>query len=233
MGTLTKLELEDEVRSGLGGRTDLDARLGRFLNLAQQRLARIHDFEEMQIISTSQVFNTGVDNDRFLTLPNVREVYAIVLLDGANSRKLIGRTRQYMDRIIPKPEYWARTWPCEYTLWGNTIEMFPLPSTTFDIRMAWTQWPLDLTDDDQASQFLQKDDILVELALAQANYGLGKEDTAKKHESRAAFLLAEAVETDRTKPDQNIVPAMSDIQALNNVGVGDPWNNPWIKDTAR
>lgn len=229
MGTLTKVELEDEVRAALGRRTDLDTRLGRFVNLAQQRIARIKDFDEMQIISQTVLPFNSDDNDRFLVLPTIREVYSIVLLDGANSRKLVGRTPSFMDRMQAKPEYWTRSWPVVYCLWGNTIEMFPMQKSGFSIRMRWTQWPLELTEDTDVSQFLQKDDIIIQFALSYANYSLGKEETAKKHEARALQLLAEAKETDRTKPDENILPADSDSQMAGYPTRVEPWNDPFYR----
>src|SRR5688500_4635628 len=141
MGTLTFAELKEEVRAGLLARSDTDLRLGRFVNLAQQRLARMHDFNEMEIISTTLLRNTGEDSDRFLQMPTLREVYSIVLLDGANSRKMVGRTPQYMDRFQSMPEYWARSWPVNYCEWGSYIETFPLPQADYYVRMRWTQWP--------------------------------------------------------------------------------------------
>lgn len=231
MGTLTKLELQDEVRAGLGGRTDLDLRLGRFLNLAQHRLARRHDFDEMQIISSTQIFNTGSDNDRFLSLPTIREVYSIVLLDGASSKKLERITAQRMDRMQSMPEYFARNRPAQYTLWGNTIEMFPMTDATYTIRMRWTQWPLNFTLDTDVSQFRQKDDVLIEMALSYANYSLGKESEALKHEARAKMLLDEAEEVDRTNPDLNIMPGQSDGQVAGTSTGAEPWNDPFIRST--
>src|SRR3990167_8565002 len=65
MGTLTFTELQDEVRSALGGRTDLNARLPRALNIAQQRLARIHDFDEMETLTTTTFGFAGTIKLRF------------------------------------------------------------------------------------------------------------------------------------------------------------------------
>lgn len=231
MGTLTYLELQDEVRSGLGGRTDLDSRLGRFINLAQHRLARLHDFDEMEIISVTQVLNTGDDGDRFLQLPNVREVYSIVLLYGGQSRKLINRTARSLDAVIPKPEYWARNIPSYYNVWGVNIEMWPLPLQTFDIRMRWTQWPLDLSADTDTSQFNQKDDVLIELAIARAMYSLGKEEDARKHEAIAKEILGEAALQDRTHPDLEIVPSASSSEMNVAGGGGAPWLDPFVRST--
>lgn len=228
MGTLTFTELKDELRAGLLGRIDTDPRLGRFLNLAQQRLARMHDFDEMEVFSQGLLQNTSSDDDRFLQLPTLREVYSIVLLDGAQSRKLVGRTPTYMDRIHSKPEYWTRDRPLEYCVWGRYIETYPLPRQNFVLRMRWSAWPADLVKDADVSQFNQKDELLIELALTYAFRSLGKEEDAAKHEAFAKGLLAEAKETDRTHPDRTVVAGPSDAAAI--TYPVEPWLNPFVRD---
>lgn len=228
MGTLTFTQLQDEVRASLGNRTDLDTRLPRIVNLAQQRLARMHDFDEMEVISTTTVANTGSDNDRFLTLPTVRDVYSIVLLDGANSRRINGRTVQFMDSLLPKPEYWSRDRPTDYVVWGNTLEFFPMPNATYTLRMRWTQWPSDLVAGTDISQFNQKDEILVELSLVYAYRSLGKEEEAAKHERTLTQLFTESSRMDAAKPDIQITPGT----ATPGLGTGmgnEYWNNPFVK----
>lgn len=225
MGTLTFVELQDEVRSGLGNRTDLDSRLGRFVNLAQERLARRHDFDEMKIISTTTVVNTPSDDDKYLTLPIIREVYSIVVLDGASSKKLKQRSSRYWDTLIPKPEYWARNRPTDYTIWGSsTVEIWPMPNTTYTLRMRWSQWPLPLTGT-ATSQFLNKDELLIEVALSYAFRSLGKEDDAMKHEKFAAALMKDAENMDATLPDLDVMP-LSDVGGVRS---GEPWTDPFVR----
>jgi hypothetical protein len=223
MGTLTYTELQDEVRSGLGSRTDLDSRLGRFVNLAQQRLARLHDFDEMKVISTTTIANTSSDDDKYLTLPSVREVYSMVLLDGSNSRKITQKSSRYWDTLIPKPEYWSRSRPVNYTIWGSaTVELWPLPNATYTLRMRWSKWPAALSAGADYSEFLQKDEILIELALSYAYRSLAKEEDAAKHEAFALRLLNEAERMDSQMPDLEITPLQSTIGT-----VVDPWLDPF------
>ena len=231
MGTLTKLELEAEVRAALGNRRDLDSRLGKCLNLAQQRLARLHDFDEMEFISEGLLQNTGEDSDRFIQMPTLRELYSLVLLDGANSRKLVGRTAQWMDRNVSQPEYFSRGVPVFYVLWGYYVEVFRLPQQNYPVRMRGTQWPLDLVEDTDKSQFNQKDEILIELALSYVNRTLGKDSKATEHERIAMRLVEEAKENDRTKPDETVVPGLSDSDAAMSGGNNLPWLDPFVRDT--
>jgi len=227
MGTLTYTQLQNEVRFGLGGRTDLDSRLGYIINLAQQRLARIHDYDEMEVISTAVISNTSSTNDKYLTLPDKREVFSIVLLDGANSRKLVQRAPQFWDRRIPMPEYWSRDRPQDYIIWGNNIEIWPLPNATYTLRVRWSKWPTDLSAATDTSQFNQKDEILIELALVYAYNSLGKEEDAAKHNAALGRLMLEAQQKDNTHPDLNITSSAGDIQVQGFSGT--PWLDPFIR----
>ena len=222
MGSLTFTELQDEVRSALGGRTDLNSRLPRALNIAQQRLARIHDFDEMETLTTTSISNNALDSDRFLALPSKREVFSIVRLDGAQSKKLKQRSARFWDTRIPMPEYWTRNRPEEYVLWGNQAEIWPMPNATYSIRIRWSKWPTDLTGS-ATSEFLQKDDILIELAVIYLLNSLGKEEDAAKHTATLNQLLAEAIQIDDTKPDLDIEPASTG--PLNS----EPWNDPFYR----
>lgn len=232
MGTLLFSDLQAEVRSGLGNRTDLDARLPRAINLAQQRLARIHDFDEMEVISTTVVTNTSSDNDKYLSLPFKREVYSIVLLNNENSRKLIQRTPQFWDRRLPMPEYWARDIPQDYIIWGNTVEIWPLPDQSYTIRMRWSQWPTPLVNPNDVSMFVNKDELLIAFALLYINNSLGKIDEAMKYATIIRSLLTESTQLDDTKPDLNILPSASDAQVIQDGGLGStPWLDPFVRRT--
>lgn len=226
MGTLTFKELQDEVRFGLGGRTDQDARLPRIINLAQQRLARIHDFDEMETLSTVEVNNTSNVTDKILTLPAKREVFSIILLDGANSAKLVQRTQRFWDRKLPMPEYWTRNRPQEYVLWGDTAEIWPMPNATYTLRIRWSKWPTDLITLTSTSEFKQKDEILIELALVYFFNSLGKEEESAKHNSILRQLLSECINNDDTKPDIDIVPEANVYHS----SISEPWRDPFVKD---
>jgi hypothetical protein len=228
MGTLTFTELQDEVRAGLGGRTDLNARLGRFLNLAQQRLARMHDFDEMETISTTTINNTGSDDDRYISLPNLREVYSIVVIDESRSRKLKQISPRRWDRMLPLPQYHSRDIPSIYTVWGSVVEVFQLPEKEYSVRMRWTKWPTDLSAGSATSEFNQKDELLIELAISYAYRSLGKPDESAKHEGVARRLFSEAEDIDREKPDLDQV---GDARTGSEVQPQDYWRDPFTDRT--
>lgn len=226
MGMLTLLELKDEVRSGLGGRTDLDSRLTRFLNLAQQRLARLHDWDEMEVISTTTITNSGGSGDRYVGMPLLREVYSIVIEDDSRSRKLVQKSPRWWDRLIPLPEYHTRDTPSMYVVWGSIVEVFQLPDKTYPLRMRWTKWPTALSADATPSEFNEKDELLVELALSYAYRSLGNPEEAQKHEAVALRLFAESDQIDRDKPDLEMV---GDARQGSQVAPQDYWRDPFVR----
>lgn len=202
MGTLTFTELQDEVRAGLGGRTELDTRLGRFLNLAQQRLARLHDFDEMETKSTVALTFTGASTDGDITLPTLRELYSIIVEDDSHSRKLVQKSPRWWDKMIPLPSYNSRDIPQLYTIWNNTVSAWPLPEKTYtSVKLRWTKWPTDLSVGATPSEFNQKDELLIELAVSYAYRSLGNPEEAAKHEAVAKRLFSESDQIDRDKPD--------------------------------
>lgn len=225
MGTLTFTELQDEVRSALGGRTDLNARLPRALNLAQQRLARIHDFEELQNVTIVNINDTGVAADGIIALPSNREVYSIILLDDANSRKLTQRTARFWDARLPMPEYWTRDKPQDYLMWAGSAEIWPLPDGPYTLRIRRTVWPTTLSGANDLSVFNEKDEILIELSLMYLFNSLGKEVEADKHKNAAAALITEAKGADSTKPDLDI--SLSSGTASSTT----PYLDPFVKAT--
>lgn len=235
MGTLTLTELKDEVRSGLGKRTDLDTRLTRFLNLAQQRLARLHDFDEMEKISLSTFPFANTSADKYITLPGLRELYSFKLIDGQQSRPLRQVTPRMWNRVIPAPQEYTRDKPTHYTIWNNTCVIWPLArQADLEAEIWWTRWPSEFSDStpDVKSDYNQKDEILIELALVYAYNSLGKIDDAQAHWARAKPLLVEAINTDQTKPDLEIVPGPGHEELLNGLS-HEYWNDPFIRSLPR
>lgn len=232
MGTLTLTELKAELKAGLANRSDLDSRLTRILNLAQQRIARLHDFDEMEVISTSILPFNNVPADKYVTFPNLRELYVFKILDGMQSFKLTGLTPRLFNRQVPAPEEMTRNTPRIYTIWKNTAILFPVPHQAYDTEIWWTKWPTAFTDSNltAVSDFENKDEVLIELSLVYAYKSLGKVEEAQKHWSMARGLLQEMVLTDSEKPDTDIIPGAPGA-SLDGVMAGEYWNDPFSRES--
>jgi hypothetical protein len=231
VGTLTLSDLKDEVRAGLGGRKDLDTRLTRFLNLAQQRLARLNDFDEMEQISVSVFPYTPAVTDKYLELPGVREVYSFKHIEGTFSHKLTQLTQRMWNRVIPAPQEYMRDRPRQYCIWANTLILYPLANkANMPCELWWTKWPTDFNDSvlTAVSEYIHKDEILVELALVYAYNSLAKIEDADFHWNRVRPLLLEAVQTDMERPDIEVRPGPS-LEQLSNQLPTEYWNDPFIR----
>lgn len=229
MGTLTANELKDELAIWLGSRDDIsDTRLFGFLNLAQQRLARRKSFEEFEKLDTSiQLIYTPADSDRFITLPSdIKKIRSWVVLDGTSSRKLVFRNSRQWDKITPAPEEDSREKPRIYTKFQGKAEIWPLPDQTYNTRLRYSAWPTVLAADGDASDFDNKDDVLLNLAMVIAYTSLGNIDKGKEFWVIYNSLLKDVEGEDSEKPDQDYVP-----ETLRDMGLGMPdeyWANPFV-----
>lgn len=242
MGTLTLTEMQDEVRTALGGRTDQDSRLTRALNIAQQQLARAKIsrdgklvpvmWEELQFADTLNIPYTGtaatdrIINFSAMTTTNPRKIYSITVDNDASSVKLQRVEPQQMDELIPDPAYFATRMPRWYVQWKERIELFPVPDQAYNggiIR--GVKWPDALSAGGGTSNFREKDDILVYLAIAYIYDSLG--DTAKAEhfmKQRAIPQIEAALAEDLHSPDHAILPPWEH----DSLRGGDYWKDPFI-----
>lgn len=235
MGTLTFTQLQAEVQAGLGGRTDLSARLPTFINLAQQRLSRIFDFDEMDVIATTVISNTASVNDKFIILPQLREIYSLRLVDnitgtGSQARKLQQVHHRKWDKLIPYPEWYSRGKPTHYMVWGQFVELWRLPDFNYTIYLRYTKWPTPLVAAGDFSDFNMKDELLIELSLVYAYRSLGRMEDAFKHQVMFGKLWDEYAYPNMKNPDIDIVPGPG-VAELDPTTTGNYWANPFIQST--
>lgn len=232
MGTLTRTNLEDEIRSHLGGRTDLDTRLVTALDIAQIQLARVHDFEEMQDVGTITFAFTGVAaTDKFilysaLSDADPREFYSILLVDGTQSRKLVKKTVRQFDQLVPDPEVAALSRPLIYVTWKNRLEIWPIPDQQYTGVIRWSFWPAVFSGAaaSNKSDFKQKDDVLIYMATSYLYHSLGEYERAKMFFGFAKSHYDTAIREDDTKPDTDIAP-ISEFPVFSS----NYWADPFVR----
>lgn len=227
MGTLTNTEMQDEIRSSLGNRTDLDARLERFLNLAQMRIARKHKWEELKnLLTTATGFTSTPADDKFLVIPTgTRTIYSIVLIDGENSRKLIGYTEKEFEKTIPYPERYDTDRPSIFTRWGSSVEFWRVPDAVYVLEIRRSVWPTVFSTGSQTSDLDRKDDMIIMLALAWANASLSKRETATYYWRIYSNMINDAIGEERENPDIDITNQAVNRDFLN---TGEYWKNPFV-----
>lgn len=145
--TLTIGAIKTEIRSIFGGRTDLDSRLNGIIDLAQDAIARLKDFDELRARTTiDTAITANAFNDKFIniaTLGRLRKIYSIRLYaNNTLSRKLRRLNPKRWDEMLPKPEYYSRRTPTHYIIWKKTeLELFPVPDIVYTMHFRYSVWP--------------------------------------------------------------------------------------------
>lgn len=226
MGTLTHADLKTEVMDHLANPSDLTAaKVTRHLNLAQEQIARVRDFEEMKRVGSYTLAITGTPaTDKLLAVGmTVREIYSLRVVDGTNSRRLTRIGQRKWDRLVPEPDQFATGLPSDYMLWNNVIEFWRVPDDNYPLHLRWSIWPTVLSTDGQQSDLDEKDDILIFFAVSTLFNSRGNTTEGAKFFNFGAQRLRDAVREDETKPDLL-------IRAEERVPIAEPWKDPFVRN---
>lgn len=238
MGTLTQAQLNAEIRAGLGNRTDVtDSRITAGLNIAQARVSRFWDFQELKLTATANNTKDPGGNlslDKYLRVPsNLKTVHSLVLQDEANSRKLVEKPWRMFDELFPFPENDPPDRSVLYSRWGYLFILYPIPDNVYKFQLKYTARPtpfgvMDTTAQTgaltQVSDFEEKDDILINLTLEYFHRSFGRVDKADTFLKMAYGDLEIAKKKDDDRPDMSV--------SRENLGMyveGSYWLNPWVK----
>lgn len=222
MGVLTVAEMENEIRGNLGGRTDLDSRLHKFLNFAQDQLARFHQFDELETVVET---NFIVGNGRLALPSKPLDIRSFRLMDGSQSRKLVYYTPRQFDKVLPDPDWHTTGRPSIYTSYGHVVEVWRVPDNTYQCKLRYKAYPTAFTaSSTQVSDFESMDDILIALATSWAFRSLGEAEKASYWAGVASKGMQLAKNADLFTTDYEPSGNM-DV----NLTASDYWLNPWIK----
>ena len=212
---LTLAQFRDTIYDvGLGSTTALSsAQITRYINLAQIRVARAHDFQELRELSSVTLGYTGVAaTDKVIDLPTLlgtslfRDVYDFVIVDGSNSLRLEALTPQGYDAQIPYPEQFATGRPTVYSVWtAESVLLWRVPDEAYDAKIRWLRWPTPLANDADVVDFDNKDELLIHLTLSFVQSLRLENERSLYHWQIYQRLLTEAIAEDRRKPDLLIV----------------------------
>lgn len=219
MGTLALSDLRDEIKSHLGERDDItNAQFNRAINLAQERMARAHDFRELRFsLSHTAAFADAPATDKFLAFSalslggrDLKKVLTFIAIDGTNSNKIERKTPQELDKLIPSKEVWATGRPHIYTEWRDQFEFWRIPdkSYVYDIRLA--TWALDLSVDATKSDFDHKDDIIINLTVSGLFNRAGEYERGSRFFGIFRDMWRDAVEEELREPDRVIKPPQNE-----------------------
>jgi len=210
MGTLTGAQMESEIKANLGNRDDLDSRLYRFLNWAQEYIARQWNFRELQEIDTTC---DTVASQAYISQPTgIKNLISIRVLDGTSSRKLVYIPRREFDKWIAKPDEYTEGTPSHYTSWGSRFYLWRIPDAIYQTEIQYEKWPTEFAAASSATSDLMKlDQCIIHLATAHALASLKDMGGAfNYHTAQGEKLLAVAIKNDKQLfSDEEIKPDYS------------------------
>jgi hypothetical protein len=177
MGSLTLTQLQTELNSAHASRTDFtEARRIVALNLAQTRIARLYDWNELQALDTGTIGDAASPaTDKFEAVPsNIRRMYSFRIVDTAsksNSRKLTWVPQRQWDQNVPETEAWVTDTPVMYTIWKRTtlqFEFWKIPDQSYNYEIRSAKWPTDFAtaSPNATSDLDNKDDMIIALAAS-------------------------------------------------------------------
>ena len=232
MGTLNLTSLIAEVQRHHAGRSDLtDQIVVDKLNLVQERLARVWEWEELDEDEEVTITISSVaKDDKTISLVNTyRDIYSVRLVTGdGTSRKLDFIAKRTFDQMFPEPEFHARNDPLIYTVWKTNLEVYPVPLSADTLAIRGIKWAADFSSGvgGAKSDFDRKDDILIYWTVSMCWDHLGEYERAKRFFGIASNMIDKAKDEQDTKPDLEIKPA---FESGKGVGIGQYWFNPFIR----
>lgn len=231
MSILTLSQIKAEITTILGERADAASRMNNVINMAQIRLARLHDFDELRArttISTVVTADPAVDKIISLsTLGRFRKIYSIRLFaTGQRSRKLEKVLSKRWDEIIPEPEYYARGVPTHYIMWGkDEMELWRVPDIVYVMHFRYSRWPNVATDADNGNtiDLENVDDLIIHLSASYLALSFGNVEKSNDLYSIYRALAREAIGED----DEDFDLHMSAVRPT--IGTSRGYDDPFVR----
>lgn len=238
MGTLTRLELRTEVLKNLGDRpddTEHQTRANRLLELAQVRIAREHDWEELRRLDTKSIIVTGTPaTDKFISLTDVtlRKLHSLIRYVGSEQPiklvELPSRQWAQLELSASASEEIQRD-PTHYVHWAKgTVELYPIPNRNWTVQRRYTIWPTPFVDDNAVSDLDFKDDMLIALTTHNWFHSLGMAEDAALWFGISSDMLRNAIKDDERQPDKSFIPrSVKEGDLRSRDPVADPFVKEW------
>lgn len=227
--TLTVDQFKTEIRSAFGNRIDLDARLSIVLAIAQDSLARMHDFDELRqrtVINTVVTGSAAADKIiDITTLGRYRTIYDIRLFATNHiDRKLRKILPRRWDDIVPKAEYYSRGTPSIYMVWKkNEIELWRVPDVVYPMHFRYTIWPAVIGAGGTTLTLENVDDLIILLSCSYLALSLGHLSRSNDFYRAFANKAADALQEDIDDYDTHMAVHGNEVSHVGTLGYNDPF----------
>lgn len=160
---MTREDMRDEVRENIKRTVSgvSAARIDRWLDWGKDYIADLHTYEEMRETFTA---STVANQDNYGFPTRMKDIYSLVLRDGASSRKLIYTTARNFDEKIPRPLTHSTGKPDYYIDYGVNFELFRVPDTTYPLILRCSLYPADFATDASTCDLVRKDALICAIA---------------------------------------------------------------------
>lgn len=236
-GTMTRDDFVTEICDIVGKSTNasavsataLQTRVRTYLNFAQRRIARHHDFYELQDTKTNAAtvastknypLESGTNN---LGLTRPKDIYSITLLDGADSWRLERWSAQKFDLRFPEPTNYAEGRPTLYVRWGSDIQLFRIPDAAYTLSIRYSKWPTPFSSATQTTDYDNKDELVLIAGVVETYMALEEYSDAAAWISRFTGLLRDAR---LAEGDVDWEPDGEPFKAITRLEAGRPWLDP-------
>lgn len=197
------------------------------LNFAQKRIARAWNFDELNETDTAQATVDGTKEYDIVStwgLTDYKDINDILLVDGENSIKIDRWTYRKFDKYYPRPENFSEDRPRIYTIYKRKVIFFKVPDDAYTLHIRYSRWATDLADDGTASEFLNKDQLLVTAGVMETYMNLQEYADAKIWFSRFAGQMEGAIGVENPidwapQGEQYSTPSFPQS--------GSPWTDPF------
>lgn len=200
------------------------------INDAQKVIACVKDFDELMTLDTTHAATVDgtklyhIEDDFALVRP--KDLYSIRLMDESNSRKLDYVPFRAMDERIPYTEMTGEGRPKYYTVRGNYVELYPIPDDAYSLYIQHSQWPADMDEGTDETEFKNIDHVIISLATAMALASL--EGGASDWMSQATKLLGISTNESDVRPDRTFIA--QPFCPTRYPPLGQYWLNPFVKN---
>lgn len=222
----TLREFEREVKAGLNDREDFDSRLPRIINIAHKQLGREYNWIDLYAEKDITIQATGdTDADRRVTLPtDVDDLMTANIIEGATSRKLKHINRREWEFAVPLHQQFQTGKPYAYTWQGKQLLLYKVPEQEYTLRLKYKKIPTPLVEEKDRSDFENKEDLIISLALIYCYKSIGNTDRLKVEKGFYDDALDQAKSEEKRKFDQS-------IGSQSNIAFGQYWADPFNRDS--
>ena len=223
---MTLSDFQGEVRANIKRSSDAiaNSRITTWLNWAQNFLADLHNYEEMQKIYEGA---TIADQKRYGFPARLKDIYTLRLIDGNNSRKLIHIHPRDFDDKVPYPEQTTTGRSLYYVDYGVNFELYRIPDASYVLELRANIYPVDLSGSSDTSELVKKDALICAVATFFGFLGLREvEDAIYWREEVAKPLYDASLQSDHANVDWTPIARGFDSTEER---VGVYWTNPLIK----